>query len=101
MFEIFVNGVKTDVTSESQLLIKVLIEFINNTAYDWNKREDWENESACKQARALFTTIAFLMDCEPDTAKGDVLLLNIYTNSGLDKNVEYKSFDLFMWELFT
>lgn len=101
MFEIIVNGVKTDVTSEIQLLIKVLIEFINNTACDWSQREDWENESACKQARALFTTIAFLMDYEPDTANGDGLLLNIYANSGLDKNVEYKSFDLFMWELFT
>lgn len=60
--------------------------------------EQMENNILWKQARAMFTTMAMLLDYEPDTYQGDTLLNTVYDSAKLDNNiVDQNDFDLYMW----
>lgn len=91
-----------DVTLIVDTLKNKLVRFLINEAdyFGKNKQgtiEKWLDYAACQQARAVFTTIALLLDYEADTGSGDMLLAEIYDRANLWDNVDYDDFDLFMW----
>ncbi len=53
-----------------------------------------------EQARALFTTLCFIGDINPDTAICDNMLLELYNDSDMESvDISYDEFDLYMCEL--
>lgn len=77
-----------------------LVDFIESEKDDMKAKsiEEMENNILWKQARAMFTTMAMLLDYEPDTGQGDTLLNTVYDGAKLDNNiVDQNDFDLYMW----
>lgn len=58
--------------------------------------EDWNDENAKEQLRAIFTTICLVGKIDADTGKCDKLLSSIYWLSALEEAVEYDDFVNFM-----
>lgn len=49
-----------------------------------------------EQARALFTTLCFVGNIDAGTAECDRILNNIYYECGLEEQILFDDFDLFM-----
>jgi len=56
-----------------------------------------EDDILWKQARDMFTTMAMLLDYEPDTYQGDALLNIVFNGAELDGIIDQSDFDFFMW----
>lgn len=50
-----------------------------------------------RRVRTLFTTIAMLLNYEPDTSSGDRLMYDVYDDTKLDDIIDIDDFDLFIW----
>lgn len=61
---------------------------------------NWLDNNTPEQARALFTTLCFIGDINPDTAICDNMLLELYNDSDMESvDISYDEFDLYMCEL--
>ena len=61
---------------------------------------NWLDKNTSEQARALFTTLCFIGDINPDTAICDNMLLELYNESDMESiDMSYDEFDLYMCEL--
>lgn len=60
----------------------------------------WLDKNTPEQARALFTTLCFIGDINPDTAICDNMLLELYNDSDMESiDMSYDDFENFMVKL--
>ena len=61
--------------------------------------ENWySNENIPRQVRAMFVTICIVENIEADTAAAENMLLDLYSNTGLEDLMEYEDFENYMYE---
>lgn len=61
---------------------------------------NWLDGNTPEQARALFTTLCFIGDINPDTSICDNMLLELYSKADIESiDINYDDFEEFMIEL--
>lgn len=79
---------------------KIIAEEIYKRLHAFMIQSNWLDNNTPEQARALFTTLSFIGDINPDTSICDNILLKLYNDSGIESvDVSYDDFDLYMCEL--
>ncbi len=89
---------------EKEIKIVMMDKQIAETIYKRLKtfmiESNWLDNNTPEQARALFTTLCFIGDINPDTAICDNMLLELYNDSDMESvDISYDEFDLYMCEL--
>lgn len=90
--------------TEKEIKIVMMDKQIAETIYKRLKtfmiESNWLDNNTLEQARALFTTLCFIGDINPDTAICDNMLLELYNDSDMESvDISYDEFDLYMCEL--
>lgn len=79
---------------------KMIVEEIYKCLHEFMIQSNWLDNNTPEQARALFTTLSFIGDINPDTSICDNMLLELYNDSDMESvDVSYDDFDLYMCEL--
>lgn len=79
---------------------KQIVETIYKRLKMFMVESNWFDNNIPEQARALFTTLCFIGDINPDTSICDNMLLELFNDSDMESvNVSYDDFDLYMCEL--
>lgn len=89
---------------EKEIKIVMMDKQIAETIYKRLKtfmiESNWLDNNTPEQARALFPTLCFIGDINPDTAICDNMLLELYNDSDMESvDISYDEFDLYMCEL--
>lgn len=79
---------------------KQIVEIIYKRLKMFLIESNWLDKNTPEQSRALFTTLCFIGDINPDTAICDNMLLELYNESDMESiDMSYDEFDLYMCEL--
>ena len=79
---------------------KQIVETIYKRLKTFMIESNWLDHNTPEQARALFTTLCFIGDINPDTSICDNMLLELYNDSDMESiDMSYDEFDLYMCEL--
>lgn len=79
---------------------KQIVETIYKRLKTFMIESNWLDNNIPEQVRALFTTLCFIGDINPDTAICDNMLLELYNDSDMESvDISYDEFDLYMCEL--
>lgn len=88
-----------NVYEAAEVLKSALIGFILNRKTDMEASDitEMENNPHWCQAKDMFVTLAILLNCDPDTGKGDNLWSEIYYGAKLEGVVSETDLDFFFW----
>lgn len=62
-------------------------------------QNNWDDEYAKEQARAIFTTVCLMENIDADTAECDGILAHLFVKAAIDDIVSYDEFENYMVKL--
>ena len=62
-------------------------------------QNNWDDEYAKEQARAIFTTVCLMENIDADTSKCDSILAHLFVKAAIDDIVSYDEFENYMVKL--